>query len=49
MYDELNEMEISRGDLEGLNAEDLVDLKVELEDLIMDCDEILDVDNEEDE
>ena len=47
--DELDEIEISKEDLEGLDAEELVDLKVELEELIMDCDEILDIGNEEDE
>ena len=47
MFDELNELELVREDLEELTAEELVDLKIELEDLLMDCDEILD-DNGED-
>lgn len=47
MFDELNELELVREDLEELTAEELADLKIELEDLLMDCDEILD-DNGED-
>ena len=47
MFDELNEVELVREDLEELTAEELADLKIELEDLLMDCDEILD-DNGED-
>ena len=49
MFDELNEVELVREDLEELTAEELVDLKIELEDLLMDCDEILDDNDEDDE
>lgn len=49
MFDELNEVELVREDLEELTAEELADLKIELEDLLMDCDEILDDNNEDDE
>lgn len=49
MFDELNELELVREDLEELTAEELVDLKIELEDLLMDCDEILDDNDEDDE
>lgn len=49
MYDELNEVELVREDLEELTAEELADLKIELEDLLMECDEILDDNNEDDE
>ncbi len=49
MYDELNEMELVREDIEELTAEELADIKVELEEILMDCDEILDNDDEENE
>lgn len=49
MFDELNELELVREDLEELTAEQLADLKIELEDLLMDCDEILDDNDEDDE
>lgn len=49
MFDELNELELVREDLEELTAEELADLKIELEDLLMDCDEILDDNDEDDE
>lgn len=49
MFDELNEVELVREDLEELTAEELADLKIELEDLLMDCDEILDDNDEDDE
>ena len=38
MYDELNEIELTREDLEQLTAEELADLKIEIEDLLLDCD-----------
>ena len=49
MFDELNELELVREDLEELTAEELADLKIELEDLLMDCNEILDDNDEDDE
>lgn len=49
MFDELNEVELVREDLEELTAEELADLKIELEDLLMECDEILDDNDEDDE
>ena len=49
MFDELNELELVREDLEELTTEELADLKIELEDLLMDCNEILDDNDEDDE
>ena len=39
--DELTKMEITKEDLKDLTAEELADLKVRLEELLMECDEIL--------
>lgn len=39
--DELTNLEINEEDLKGMSTEELADLKVELEDLIMKCDELL--------
>lgn len=38
--------ELTKEDLEELSGEELVDLKVKLEELIMDCEEILQEGNE---
>lgn len=37
----LTDLEINKEDLENMSAEELVDLKVGLEELIMKCDELL--------
>lgn len=39
--EELTNLEINKEDLENLSAEELVDLKIELEELIMKCDDLL--------
>lgn len=39
--EELTDLEIKKEDLENMSAEELVELKIELEDLIMKCDELL--------
>lgn len=39
--EELTDLEIKKEDLENMSVEELVDLKVELEELIMKCDELL--------
>ncbi len=39
--EELTNLEINKEDLENLSAEELVDLKIELEELIMKCEDLL--------
>lgn len=39
--EKLTNLEINKEDLENLSAEELVDLKIELEELIMKCDDLL--------
>ena len=39
--EELTNLEITNEDLEEMTAEELADLKVELEELLMKCDELL--------
>ena len=39
---------IENSDIEELNCEELADLKIEIEDLLMDCEEILQSDEDED-
>ncbi len=39
--DELTNLGINKEDLNGMSTEELADLKIELEDLIMKCDELL--------
>lgn len=45
--EELENLELTREDLEELSAEELVDIKIELEDLEMDIDEILQENSDE--
>ena len=47
MREELTDIELTKEDLEQLTAEELADVKVELEELIMDCEEILQDNSEE--
>ena len=48
MSEELTKLEITKEELEELTAEELADLKIELEELLMECEDILeDDDNEE--
>ena len=44
--EELTNLELTREDLEEMTTEELVDLKVELEELLMQCEELLE-DSEE--
>lgn len=44
--EEFEGLEIKEEDLENLSAEELVDLKVELEDLIAKCDELIEMADE---
>ena len=39
--EKLINLEINKEDLENLSAEELVDLKIELEELIMKCEDLL--------
>ena len=39
--EELTNLEITNEDLEEMTAEELADLKIELEELLMKCDELL--------
>lgn len=39
--EELTNLELTREDLEEITTEELVDLKVELEELLMQCEELL--------
>ncbi len=39
--EELTNLELTREDLEEMTTEELVDLKVELEELLMQCEELL--------
>ena len=39
--EELTNLELTREDLEEMTTEELVDLKVELEELLMQCQELL--------
>jgi hypothetical protein len=39
--EKLTNLEINKEDLENLSAEELVDLKIELEELIMKCEDLL--------
>lgn len=45
--EELTNLELTREDLAELSPEELADIKIELEDLEMDIDEILQSDEEE--
>lgn len=47
MREELDNIELTKEDLEQLSTEELADIKVELEELIMDCEEILQNNSEE--
>ena len=47
MREELNDIELTKEDLKQLSAEELADVKIELEELIMDCEEILQNNSEE--
>lgn len=46
MNEELTKTEITREELEELTPEELADLKIRLEDLLMECDEILQEDTD---
>lgn len=46
MNEELTKLEITKEELEGLSAEELADLKIKLEQLLMECDEVLQDDND---
>lgn len=48
MERELTNIEIENSDIEELNCEELADLKIKIEDLLMDCEEILQSDEDED-
>lgn len=39
--EELTNLELTREDLEEMTTEELVDLKVELEELLMQCEELI--------
>lgn len=41
IMEELTNLELTREDLEEMTTEELVDLKVELEELLMQCEELL--------
>ena len=49
MEEELVKLEITKEDLQELSAEEIVDIKLKLEELLMECEEILqeDVDIEQ--
>ncbi len=47
MNEELTNLEITKEELEELSAEELADLKIKLEELVMECDEILQEDDDE--
>lgn len=49
MNEELTNLEITKEELEELSAEELADLKIKLEELVMECDEILQEDEDNDE
>lgn len=46
MDEELTRLEITKEELEELSAEELVDVKIKLEELLMECDEILQEDSD---
>lgn len=48
MSEELTKLEITKEELEELTAEELADLKIELEELLMECEDILEDDDNED-
>lgn len=47
MSEELTKLEITKEELEELTAEELADLKIELEELLMECEDILEDDDNE--
>lgn len=48
MNEELTKLEITKEELEELTVEELADLKIELEELLMECEDILEDDDNED-
>ena len=46
MEENIEELELTKEELENLSPEELVDLKMKLEDLIIECDELLEEDEE---